>query len=141
MKHLRIMGWLWVLTGLYWSLLALWNLPRDRPWGFGDAIATLESCAWALIGFGTFACGLAVRLRWRWFRAVVWIVGSAWVISVAYLLWIGQNLFAGLTLMVQLFISLYSMSVLALVRNEPKQTNHSAAFKTRTTQSNQLPEQ
>jgi hypothetical protein len=114
MKHLTIMGWLWLLAGVWWSFLGFVDLcriwtPSDRPWDFGDAIADL-------VCFGTLLCGLALICRWWWCRSAVWTVGSAWVISVGYLLWVGQSGGALTLLILQILVVFYSMSVLAFVR-------------------------
>src|SRR6266436_6142459 len=86
MRHLKVMGWLWLLLGGSWSLMALLALIARTQTELGY---TMSRLAWweEVIG-DTIECaifvvsalvGLALLRAWRWSRPAVWVLGIVWV--------------------------------------------------------------
>jgi hypothetical protein len=127
-KQIKLLGWLWVVWGGFWSLLALVCLigGDHTDWGYLSRLAwweevfgdTLECVVFVMSSVAGFAL-----LRGRpWSRPAIWVLGLIWlafsvlVVSCASntiavrMLWFGPSL----------AIALYSFVVLLLVRYERK---------------------
>jgi hypothetical protein len=129
MKHIKLLGWLWLLLGGAWSLLAVLSLLSRAGTGLGY---TMSRSAWweevvsdtleGVIFVMSAVTGLALLRGWPWCRLGVWILGLIWLAFSVFmvssasgtlamrLLWFGPSL----------TISLYSLTVLLFVRYERK---------------------
>jgi hypothetical protein len=131
MKHLKLMGWLWLLLGGVWSLLAVLSLidgaQVETPYP-----VTLARLAWwqEVIGdilevtffLASALCGLALLRRWCWSRAAVWVLGSLWLGFSALLISFASGSFTMRCLWFgpSWAVALYSLVVLCFVKYEPK---------------------
>lgn len=133
MWHLKLMGWLWLLLGSFWSLLAFLSLMTSAPVesAYGQPVTMSRSAWWGelitdtlegTIFVGSALCGFGLLRRWRWSRTVVWILGVLWLafsvlfISAASGTLVGRVLWFGPSFA----IALYSLVVLLFVRYEPR---------------------
>src|SRR6266550_4056239 len=82
MRHIKLLGWLWLLLGGLWSLLALLSLINRAQTDLGYTMSGLAS--WQEVIGDTLegaifvvsaVAGLALLRGWRWSRPAIWILG------------------------------------------------------------------
>jgi len=95
--HFKILGWLWLVFGLFWSLLIAWALltgasitPRPQPgvtYSIGawweEVIGNTLECSFF---FASTLLGLSLLRRWRWAQSSLGILGAillaVWVLCI-----------------------------------------------------------
>ena len=129
MRHIKLLGWLWLVLGSLWSLLVLFaslsNLHTDlgytkTQWMWWQDF--IQETVEVAILVGSLLAGLAMLRRWRWSTPALWVLAPIWLafsilmVSSASstlamrLLWFGPSL----------AVSLYSLAVLLFARYERK---------------------
>ena len=129
MRHIKLLGWLWLVLGGLWSLLALLAILSNLHTDLGSTKTQwmwwqdfIQDTVEVAIFVGSALAGLALLRRWRWSKLALWLLAPIWLafsvlmVSSASgplamrLLWFGPSL----------AVSLYSLAVLSFVRYERK---------------------
>src|SRR5205814_4612346 len=86
MRHIKLLGWLWLAFGGLWSLLALLSLVSRAQTDLGYTFSRLAW--WQEVIGDTLECdlflmsgvaGLALLRSWRWSRLAIWILSVIWL--------------------------------------------------------------
>jgi len=136
MRHFKILGWLWLLFGGFWSLLMVWAFlmgatiaPQPQPgviispraW-WEQVIGNTLECSFF---FGSALLGVGLLRRWRRAPIVAAVLG---VFALAvYVLLVSSPSFPPWTLAQSMLalsplamLGLYSLILFLFVRNEPR---------------------
>lgn len=135
MRHFKVLGWLWLLFGLFWSLLVALVLIAPAPtlqtviietntrwmWWQDRILDTLE-CTFFL---ASTLLGVGLLRRWR--RAEVGIAILGGIMLALYVLLVSSSSFPPQTLFQSMFhlspmavLGLYSLAAVSLIKYEPK---------------------
>ena len=129
MRHIKLLGWLWLLLGGVWSLLALVALLGRSETGPDYTMSrlawwqevvgcTLEGSVFVM----SAVAGLALLRGWRRSRLAIWVLGLIWLAFSVFMVSSASGTFAISMLWFgpSLALSLYSIVVLLFVRYERK---------------------
>jgi hypothetical protein len=130
MGHFKFMGWLWMLLGIFWSVLvSIAVITTTKPF---EEYATMSRFAWwenlisevleVAIFVGSAICGLALLRGWRCSRPMTWTLGGIWFVFSIMFIWNATGRLAERILWFgpPLVLAIYSFIVLAFVKQQTR---------------------
>ena len=119
MTHFKIIGWFWLVFGVFGFLCASWQIYNffvPGSLGMLDLLDILQ-CAFAFVGA---LAGFGLLRRWRWARIAVEILGSIVLALSLFVLLDGEVI---LFYVFTASLALYSLLVALFVKYEPPPNN------------------
>jgi hypothetical protein len=132
MRHFKIIGWLWLLFGAFWSVVAIcWFVSSPQPIDSPYPVVESSQVRLAEVGLDTlevsFAAlaaiaGLGLIRSWHWARPVIGVLGGLLLAWSVCLIWSAQHSLTTdlLSLGPVAFLGLYSLIVVMFGRYESR---------------------